>query len=57
MGYVQAKNRRHSAGFHKHNIEPKYIEPKYVYIRLEMFCNTYLSVKSIQMDIFRQQIT
>ena len=33
------------------------IEPKYVYIRLEMFSSTYLLVKSLKMDIFRQQIT
>ena len=31
------------------------IEPKYVYIRLEILSSTHLSVKSIQMDIFRQQ--
>ena len=37
--------------FHKHKIEPKH-----VYIRLEILSGTYLSVKSIQMDIFRQQI-
>ena len=46
-----SKERRHSARFHKHNIEPKY-----VYIRLEMLSSTYLSVKSTQMDISRQQI-
>ena len=33
------------------------IEPKYVYIRLEMFSSTYLSVESLQLDIFHQQIT
>ena len=49
---IQAKDRRHSVGFHKHKIEPKY-----VYIWLEMFSSAYLSVKLVQMDIFRQQIT
>ena len=48
---VQAKYRRQSSRFHKHKIEPKH-----VFIRLEMLSNTYLSVLSIQMDIFRQQI-
>ena len=50
--HVQANDKRHGAGFHKHKIEPKYI-----YIRLEMFPSTYLSVTSLKMDIFRQQIT
>ena len=47
-----SKDRRQSARFHKHKIEPKY-----VYIRLEMFSGTYISVKSLQMDIFHKQIT
>ena len=38
--------------FHKH-----LIKQKYVYIQLEMLFNTYLSVKSNQMDIFHQQIS
>ena len=50
--HVQAKDRRHIDGFHKHKIEPRY-----VYIRLQMFSSTYQSVKSIKMDFFRQQIT
>ena len=50
--HVQAKDRRHSAGFHKHKIELRY-----VYIRLEIFSSTYQSVKSLKVDIFRQQIT
>ena len=40
--HVQAKNRQHSAKFQKHKIEPKH-----VYIRLEMLSSRYLSVKSI----------
>ena len=49
--HVQAKYRRHDTWWNKHKIEPKH-----VYIRLEILSNTHLSVKSIQMDIFRQQI-
>ena len=36
---------------HKHKSEPKH-----VYIRLEMLSSTYLSIKSIQMDIFPRKI-
>ena len=49
--HFQAKYGKHSARFHKHKIEPKY-----AYIRLEMLSSTYISVKSVEMDIFRQQI-
>ena len=37
-------------------VEQTQIEPKHVYVRLEILSSTYLLVKSIQMDIFRQQI-
>ena len=43
---------RHSTMFHKHKMEPKN-----VYIWLEILSSIYLSIKSIQMDIFCQQIT
>ena len=46
------KDRSHSTGFHEHKIEPTY-----VYIRLEMFSSTYPAVKSLQVEIFRRQIT
>ena len=49
--HVKAKDRRHSARLHKHKIEPRY-----GYIWLEMLSGTYLSVKSLQMDIFPQQL-
>ena len=49
--HVQAKYRRHDAWLNKHKNETKH-----VYIRLELLSSTYLSVKPIQMDTFRQQI-
>ena len=49
--YVQAKYRRHDPWLNIHNIEPKYVS-----IRLEILSSTYLSVKSSQMDVLRQQI-
>ena len=46
--HVKAKQRRiHVVWFHKHKIEPKY-----VWIRLEMLSNTYILVKSVEMNIF-----
>ena len=49
--YVQTKEKKHSARFHKHKTEQKN-----VYIRLETLSSTHISVKSIQMDIFHQII-
>ena len=49
--HVQAKYRRHDAWLNKYNIKPKH-----VYIRLEILSSIFLSVKSIETDIFRQQI-
>ena len=44
--HVNTKYRRHTACFYKHKIESKY-----VYIRLEMLLGTYISIKSIKMNI------
>ena len=49
---VRAKHQNHVAWFHKHKIETKYVQ-----IRLEMLFNTYLSVKSVKMDIFHENTT